>query len=411
MSPMLRKTLITIVVLSLIALMIYGFLKTHEYVDEPVIQPFQGEAAKNPLYASRLFLKGMGIPATSLDSLQSLTTLPDTDTVIVIDSARETLSIEQQTRLLDWVGNGGHLILRLVPDWSYYYQTEAEQEPDDNDARATQQSGEPALPISDDPIQQVLRVHSGESISFNEKQSVSILLPEVDQPLKLGSSYYEAIELDKGYSPENLEQARIGKDLFMVRQQRGAGLITLVSDLSFADNYNLQDYDHAKLFWYLIHGKQTELNQPAEVWLIHSDEMQNLFNIIWQHFWALLMTLAGLFLIWVLRVSRRFGPLIPKASEDRRNLLEHIDASGEYYWKQREQQILLDSSRKALQQRLQQRIPGWQAMTDKTQVTLLAKRTQLSEPHILLLLSGDIARNAHEFTETIKQLEQIRTKV
>ena len=410
MNDSVRKVLIAIVVLSLIALMIYGFLKTHEYVEEPVIQPLQGEAAKNPLYASRLFLKGMGIPATSLDSLQSLTELPDTNTVLVIESKRETLSEEQQSRLIDWVGNGGHLVLTLVPDWSYYYQTE-EVDADDNDTQASQDSNEQELLTSDDPIQQVLRIHSGEAIAFHEKKSVKIQLAGVDHPLEIGSNYYEAIALDKDHSREGLEQVKIGNDLFIIRQQRGDGLITVVSDLAFADNYNLQDYDHAELFWHLIHGKHTALSQPAGVWLIHSDEMPNLLAIIWRHFWAVMLMLAALFIIWVLRVSRRFGPMIPKASEDRRNLLEHIDASGEYYWKQQQQQILLDSSRQALQQRLQQRIPGWQAMTDKAQATLLAKRTQLSESHITLLLSGDITRNAHEFTETIKQLEQIRTKV
>ena len=410
MNTGIRKVLIAIVILSLIALMIYGFLKTHEYVEEPVVQPLQGEAAKNPLYAGRLFLKGMGIPTTSLDSLQSLTELPDSNTVLVIESKRETLTESQQNRLLDWVGNGGHLILTLVPDWSYYYQTE-EIAADDSDTQASRNT-EQELLTSDDPIQQELRIHSSdEAISFKEKKSVNIRLAGVDHPLEIGANYYEAIALDKDHPRDDLEQIKIGNDLFIIRQPRGNGLITVVSDLAFVDNYNIQEYDHAELFWHLIHGKHRTLDQPTSVWLIHSDEMPNLLSLIWRHFWAFMLMLGGLFLIWVLRVSRRFGPMIPKASEDRRNLLEHIDASGEYYWKQQQQHILLNSSRQALQQRLQQRIPGWQAMTSQAQATLLAKRTPLSEAHIALLLSGDIARNAHEFTETIKQLEYIRTQV
>ncbi|HHC74995.1 MAG TPA: hypothetical protein ENK78_07970, partial [Thiothrix sp.] len=44
----------------------------------------KGEAFLNPLYAHRLFLKRMGIPATMIKSSIALDELPNTDTVIYL---------------------------------------------------------------------------------------------------------------------------------------------------------------------------------------------------------------------------------------------------------------------------------------------------------------------------------------
>ena len=202
----------------------------------------------------------------------------------------------------------------------------------------------------------------------------------------------------------------------ILRKQVDEGLITLVSDLEFVDNYNLGTYDHAEILWQLVRGKPATLNQPnlllpEAVWLIHSDETANLFSVIGKNFWALAITLSLLFLLWVLRVSRRFGPLIVKEGEDRRNLLEHIDASGAYYWKQRDQSLLVESTRSAAQQQLATRMPGWHAMNQQDQIKCLSKRLDIVEPQLLKTLYGTLGTSPHEFTETIKQLEHIRTSL
>lgn len=61
------------------------------------------EAAHNPLYYSRLFLKRMGIPTESKTQL----TLPDLKTVVVLDSERYVLSHDKVRELWHWVEQGG----------------------------------------------------------------------------------------------------------------------------------------------------------------------------------------------------------------------------------------------------------------------------------------------------------------
>lgn len=405
MSPELRQNLIGVIVIATIAAIGWGVSLNLEYVEEKDWRPLSGEARHNPLYASRLFLKGMGISTETVESLQSLTTLPDNDTVIIIDTPRYTQREEQLDDIITWVENGGHLIVRSVSDWELF-------DPDLSrpDEEKTEYSNDSAK-ISSDALQRYLEVHTGENIPFFQKEFQEIQLPNVDKKLKLGEDYYQNIELDIDNDKVGLSEVKVNDKNFIIQQRIGNGLITLVSDLSFIQNFSIDNFDHAEILWHLIHANTSSHTQLAGVWLIHSDDMPNLFTIIWNKFWPLSIMLGLLLLVWILRVSRRFGPMIPKDNEDRRNLMEHIEASGNYYWKQKQHAMLIDSTRASTQQRLIQRIPGWQAMNNDQQAKLLAERVSIKEQQILRLLHSDIGHNSHEFTEIIKQLEHIRTTV
>ena len=431
MNPILKKVLIALVILSALALLMLAFLQNFEYVEKTQRRPLIGEAKTNPLYASQLFLRRMGIPTQTLGNLQDLNNLPDTNTVILISSTRQTLHTTQLSALLAWVSSGGHLMISGIADWNYFSgespivdesqhaNSEASESPDDNknDPVYYDESDEDFVAESDaDPLQEFLEVQIRENIQFNKGEAEMIRLKGSARLLELGPDYYRSITLNDDNKTTGLEQVTINGKNVIIWQQIDEGLITLVSDFDFISNYKLGKFDHAEILWQLVRGKPAILKQsslllPKAVWLIHSDKTANLFELIWKYFWALVITSGLLFLIWVFRASRRFGPLIPKQSEDRRNLLEHIDASGSYYWQQQEQSVLLDSTRSAAQQQLAKRIPGWHALSQQDQIQLLAKRLNLTEPQLLNALHGTISSSPYEFTETIKQLEQIRTSL
>ncbi len=420
MNPLIKKALIAIVVLAFAALMIKTFQSNFEYVEETEWRPFTGEAKTNPLYASKLFLRRMGIPTETVDSVQDLTTLPDTDTVILISSSRENLRGAQVSNLLAWVKNGGHLIITGLADWNSFASDEPLVDESQNDPDEPvyyeEFDQEFISESSGDALQEFLGVDIREGIQFEDEKPETISIKGSSRGLQLGPDYYRAIVVKDGGNKGNLEQIDIDGKNVIIRQQVDRGLITLVSDLEFIDNFNLKDFDHAEILWQLIRGKAAAFNQkdlllPEAVWLIHSDETANLFELIWKYFWALVITLIIFFAFWMMRVSRRFGPVITKEEDDRRNLMEHIDASGVYYWKQHDHSGLLESTRNAAQQMLAKRIPGWHAMEQPDQVKLLSKRLSISEPQLSKTLYGSIGKGPHEFTETIKQLEHIRTSL
>ena len=421
MNTALKKTITAALVFAFLVLMYLAIKSNFEQVEETRWRPLTGEARNNPLYASKLFLRRMGIPTEMVDSVQDLSELPDTDTVILISATRDSLRAPQVSRLLTWVKNGGHLVVKGVGSWNIF--NDGKPIVDESNIRETEDEiiyyedeDEFAEESDGDAIQSFIGVALEQGVEFHEEKSAPIQLNGSKRPLLLGADYYRAIGLAANNDGSGLEQIAVNGRNVMVRQQVDEGLITVVSSLEFINNYKLGEFDHAEILWQIIRGKPATLNQssllmPEAVWLIHSDETANLFQLIWKHFWAFVISLILLFLIWALRVSRRFGPTIEKEDDDRRDLMEHIKASGAYYWKQKDFTVLLESTRSATQQRLSKRIPGWHALEQPEQLTLLSKRLALSEQQLYNSLYSELGGSPHEFTETIKQLEHIRTRI
>lgn len=401
-----RAIITALIIPVLIGLLVFGFSHLYEKIDDNDWKPLTGEAKNNPLFASRLFLKRMGIPTQTVENIHSLNELPSTNSVILMTASRYTLTDEILDKLFIWVENGGHLIVPSIEYWQEsYYVTDEVLVRDNDDSEE--------LRTSADPIQRMIQVHIDDEnhVQFEEDTPREIQLPNASTPLKLGEEHFHAIILDSDNEALQLETVQLDNKNLIIRQTLGAGLITLASSLNFIEYRALAEYDHAEILWHLLHRNKLEDSSPDEVWLIHSDDSPNLLSVIWKRFWAVIIMLAVLLLTWALRVSKRFGPLIPKQDEDRRHLMEHIKASGAYYWKHKQGEILLSSTRIASNQRLSQRIPGWHSLTKDQQAEAVASRLALDTQQVFQTLHGNISHSPHDFTETIKQLEYIRTNV
>lgn len=274
---------------------------------------FRGEAKTNPLFAARLFLKRMGVPAEHKDSL---TSLPDTETVLLINTQRYTLSKQKVEEILDWVKRGGHLITRArTRSGESLYSDDERQE--NQDSTTTER----------DFLQQTLGVTLGKHVIPDDDD-----LPLLAQLDNMPAGLYVDPEFfySLNTSHENVSAQQYGDTRWLMEIPWGDGLVTLVANLDFIENPALKDHDHAEFFWYMLHSLRDE---PHSVWLIHLDDMPPLWKIIWEHAWMLVLTLAALIPLTILALSPRFGPLIPKPQPGRRRILEHIHASGRFMWK------------------------------------------------------------------------------
>ncbi|MBJ6610435.1 MAG: DUF4350 domain-containing protein [Candidatus Thiothrix moscowensis] len=288
------------------------FVQNFELREVDEYTGFRGEAKTNPLFASRLLLKRMGIPAETPDTLS---TLPDTNTVLVINTPRYTLSAQKVEEILAWVKRGGHLITRARTSNAITQYMDDDEEEESDSA------------IERDPLQTALGIRIGEHV-----------MPE-DEDLPLAaelSGMEEALELDPGFfyslHSENTDANTLSykEHTWLLEQPWGNGLVTVVANLDFIENGSIHQYEHATFFWHMLHSLHTE---PANIWLIHTDDMPPLWQLIWEHAWALVLSLAMLIPLTILAHSPRFGPLIPKPQPERRRILEHIHASGLFMWK------------------------------------------------------------------------------
>ncbi|HIP94838.1 MAG TPA: DUF4350 domain-containing protein [Leucothrix sp.] len=413
----LSSAIIALLVLLLIAYGAYDFYLKYEYKEKTIHTGYKDEARKNPFYASRLFLKRMGIPTETKNSIQDLSNLPDTNTLIIITTRRTTLSPQRTNDLIDWVKSGGHLMALATSDWKYSGSEKIiSEEDEDNDS--VEKKGSP------DPLQRFMGVDKAPRSLFyddedeedegkdtdNGRTIPDLKLRVSDKPLKLDDPMYRPILVDDKHKAQT-EEVELGFNNYIVRQKIGNGLVTLITDMGFIQNYRIESADHAEILWQLVHGLHKPLNQPSNIWLIHNDKMPPLWDILWRNFWALILSLALLLLFWLYKSSQRFGPMIPKEEENRRSLNEHITSSANFYWKNNKKQILINSSRKALTQHLSRVYPSWTQHTEEEQIKLLAEQLSMKAESLHKLLYAQNIEQADEFTQLIKQLDKIRKNI
>lgn len=441
---------ITVLLTLLLGGGIYVFLDTHEKKEKTVHTGLFGEARKNPLYAGRVFLKRMGVPTETKTSVQGFTGYPNPDTVIVINSKRTTLSAYQTQQLINWVKKGGHIIALATNKWRFH-RSEQSSDADKklNDFQSTTIDNKLTDNLySSDPLQNYMGISTGEKIKYDdltkaeqtqldeiEEQEDSsdsdddgeesteklfkIKLSDSSKELEIKNSWFRPILVAEEYRDQT-EIITLRSSNFIVRQKIGSGLVTLVSSLDFIENKQLEKADHAEIFWHLIHGINKPIDQPSKVWLIHSDKMPPLWDLIWSNAWMFILSILFLFIAWLLLATRRFGPAIPKLSEDRRSLTEHISSSGTFYWKHNHKKELLESIRNAVNQKLVLSHPNWNHLNEEQQVSLLvndfklsknselSKNVDLNPKNIHRALYEPSIEKADEFTNTIRILETIR---
>jgi hypothetical protein len=426
MSNRITVILITLVFLSIIGLGIYSFYQTHEYKEITTHTGFKGEARKNPLYASRLFLKRMGIKTETKESVQGLNGFPNTDTVLLIDTNRSTLSNKRTLELIDWVKSGGHIIARATRDWKYSgsekinkIKKSRKYSPDPLQRYLGVRTGSRTYVIDpDEEVETMIDEFLGADVTGVEKENTKdfdkISLRGVDKELALDATRYRTILVDKSFN-DVTEKVKLDDNTFMIRQKVGSGLVTLIADMSFIENRDIETADHAEILWNLIHGLHKPITQPKAVWLIHNDEMPSLWDILWDKAWAFMLSLLLLFGAWLLLSTHRFGPMIPKQQENRRSLNEHISSSGNFYWKHDKKVKLIESSRKALLNRLSRVHPGWEQRTKEEKIALLAEQIEMKPESLHQLIFSDVDNpsfaQAETFTQLIKDLEKIRNNL
>ena len=367
-----QNLLIGLFAVALLSVGVLWLLNNYELKEIDAYSGYKGEARTNSLFASRLLLRRMGVPAERNDGLSSL---PDTDTVIQLNTERYTFTENKVDNLLDWVKRGGHLITRARVD------VKTKDDADNEDLPETEDR---------DVLQQKLGIRIG-AHQMPDEDIASIQLPNAPAALKVEMDFFNALLPD-----QPAREYQHDGHTWLIQQPLGKGLVTLASTLDFLENDRLDKEDHAQLLWYLLASHQQDYHA---VWLVHQDTLPNLFTLLYRHAWAVLLMFGLLLVFTFWALIPRFGAMIAEPPPERRRLLEHITASGQFLWKQQVQgrEQLLTSSRHSIHQLARTRIPGWQWLDQQQQVTALAQRLQLGPaqaarlPHLLQAESLDEA--------------------
>lgn len=373
------RSQLTIVVLLCLgaALLATWWWLNFERVERVVPLPPRGEASYNPLYALKLSLRGSGVQAQSRQHLRIDAVKPARlDTVLILNDPR-TLSARESDTLLAWVNEGGHLILRMPPPGPLQADTHLPVLSD---------LGVQAMPLQASACTDLQVVGEEEHTEFCSGRRFSLAAH---------------VEPARTWS----EEKKPG--LVFARLPWGRGSVDVVADLDFLTVAQLQEGAHAALARQLLQPNWGK----GSVHLVYAASMPPLWRLLLDHAWMVWLPLLIALAAWLWMRAQRFGPRLPSPPDERRSLLEHVQASGEHLYRYGRAPALYTATSDAFFARLRARDPFAAALDGAAQAEAIAARTGLSAADVDFALRTPRHNDANDLRQRIAKLIQLRNRL
>ena len=418
-----KTTLWLVVALALAAAGAGAALWASHYIESYEVEEdvgFRGAARLNPYLAAEMLLNEMGLPTVSRLQQGPLPG-PEYNLAILGQDAESQTRLD--TLLLEWVGEGGHLVVAVDPRIPSplldVVGIGIKEYP--NGSSALGESREPAsvpqcIPEQWRPAEPWAQ-GTQEGDLFAEDQSLApdgaerVLLPPPgsERPLSVRTTrqwtLFNSLTGEMGCSADGSGFCPF------VRASWGSGTVTALVDPAFMNNRQIGSFDHAQATYELLSGP----TRPAGVVLVIRATAPGLWRLLWQRGWMIIITAALLLACWVWLASRRFGPLQGPPPPQRRSLLEHIEATGTFLWRQGHGELLLDSTRHAVRRRIATRLGAMpdteDAGLEQAIVDRLGERPSLvSHAFHSRTVSESRGTAKSHFLRTVQQLEKLWSK-
>ena len=354
------------------------FLSTHDRV---VVQEWvgpSGEARLRDFLAAQRFAERMGLKVVEVRSLPELGALP-AQGVLLIPHRRQQLLPARIAEILRWVESGGHLV------------AEAEY---------------PGVP---DPLLDQLGVKRS-TLAEAARKPLSV---ELASGRKLTAFFPGTVKLETGDAAE--VHLRAGSSL--ISFARGRGVVTVASTLRFARNPSYDDHfyrlsrrpaasigaqDHAELLWSVL-----SLTPGRELRFYFRPERLSLSGFVRENAAPALIGAGLLLALWVWSIVPRFGPVAPDAPPGRRRLLDHLRASGRYYWANGLRSRLVVAARDAALRRVTRAQPDFASAPQVERCARLATLAGISKEEASRFMNAAGAMRGADFIRVTQHAQRI----
>ena len=320
-----------------------------------------GEARLRPYLAAERFAERMGWKALELRSVPELARLP-AGGVLLLPPRRQALTSDRITQIVAWVERGGH----LIADAEY-------------------------LGVSD-PLLDALGVQRAAAQRTSKPQTIE-LRPGRRATVEL----YGAMNLTV---PEAQVRFRIGDEL--ISFARGRGLVTVATTLRFAENPSIGAHDHAELLWHLL-----TLTPARELAVYWAPARLSLWKFLTENAAPALAGFLFLLFLWLWSIAPRFGPVAPDAPPGRRRLLDHLRASGRYFWNKGLRARLVVAARDAALRRIHRAQPDFAAASERERIDRLASLAAISREEAHRFLAAGGAMRGADFIRLTQHAQRV----
>jgi hypothetical protein len=364
------------------ALVVLGaawFLNTHDRVTRQEWVGPSGEARLREFLAAQRFAERMGLKVSEVRSLPELDALP-AGGVLLIPNRRQELHATKVAELVRWAEGGGHLV------------AEAEF------------LGVP------DPLLDQLGVKR--STAEPLRQPLAVELPEGGRKLRV--YFGEGMRLD---APQAAVELRAGTHL--VSFERGRGMVTAATSLRFARNPGYEDHlaklrklpprsiqglDHAPFLFEVL-----TLTPGGELIVYFRPQRLSLWGFLKENAAPALVAAGLLLALWVWRILPRFGPVTPDAPPGRRRLLDHLRASGRYYWVKGLRSRLVLAARDAALRRLARAQPDFATASPAQRASRLASLIGISKEEAAYFIGAAGSMRGADFIRMAQHAQRVHS--
>jgi len=223
------------------------------------------------------------------------------------------------------------------------------------------------------------------------------------EPLRVAFDSRWVLELGGGRQARLRAASPSGAHALSVSE--GSGVVTVLTDSAFLRNSELGKRDHAE---FAVRLTRLAADRAALV-IVEGDVVTGLFAELSRRGRPLLFALCVLGVLFVWARAPRVGPLQPDPEAERRDLMEHVLATGQFLLRTAGEASLVTPVRAALLRRIELRYPHWLQLAAADLAQQLAVHTGLDAARIQWALETERAGTADP-VEKIRTLEQIRKR-
>lgn len=351
-------------------------------------------AKRNPYLAAEQFIQAQGRAVRNEMGLHQLKQAPEQGEVLWLIDAYGALSRDQAEELLNWVWDGGLLIMTGQNPYRGPESLDADYLFDFFGVEVTR----PTARTNQATVIDAILGLASDCGSWMDPAAVRFM-PGGEQ-IQVGFPEPSFLRLEQAQDALVLSDHRGPR---LAQFDYGAGRVTLLADSRLWTNPYISCRDNAYLLWRLVGDGQS-------VRILRNQEAISLWQLLWQHAgWSLGLTLA-LVLLYLWRQGVRFGPVVVEETGQRRRFMEHIQASARFLWRHRQVTSLLEPLRAEIETRLTQRVPGYGAWPEARRYEEIARLTGLPESVVAQAMTAT-PQDETRLTYYVQDLQTIRNNL
>ncbi|MEM7468545.1 MAG: DUF4350 domain-containing protein [Pseudomonadota bacterium] len=420
-----RNSIILAIAALLVASCVYVFLLLFERYEKSEDVGWDSEAKRKPFLAAEQFLERQEITVSSIQSLEKLADIASYDTIFI---AEDSTIVGQRhiARLIQWLNNGGHLIVagrndeagatKLLERFDIFIDssecgcdddvTELFENFEEKKASEYLREEQARHRAAKDSSPANAENDEGEP-EIDESSLTTLSFGDIPHDLKIRFAEDTIIDHDSFYEDADPSDYPAfywrGNDneIHFAQFDIGEGLLSVTAGDRIWRSNKIDEFDHAYLWWILAANS----NQVA---MITSAQIPSLLQLM-RRYAPEAVLVAGLWLLaWLVYRSRRFGPIIEPKTTTRRSINEHLYASAAFLWKEKQYESLIEPLKTNISDRIRMLFPGFEGLTEQEQIARIAEFSTLSIAEVNRAWQPTKVSNDSEFQNIVSILQKIR---